>query len=363
MAGAFVTAKFEYAVDPTPFGSETPPRDLYTLSRICRGGHIPCPGVNPSDFVIIQDQYNPWNETLFDTYVLPNITDCFVSGFKSVGDLRTSPFEIQFRQYQTYEDSEFVQGSGHLKESKIVNSTAIFTTVENLVLLDRIVVREGIIADLVNGGVGFRNHTVPTKPRMKHGAQWTENILWLEPVTTCIDTNWSVGQKQRSQPVSTYHPLWATDLWLVNRGGGIVPTQIPERKLSNPPSQSNPELYSRVHLAGSIFNYRLSELLHLSSSNITVGSRYLVEDWNIWTMMSFWDFDGHKGLTLGRFQDPFNLFNHGQPERVVPQEIQLDPAQFNLTSFDATAFEEYYSSLSEDSAVSPPDITVEDACE
>jgi hypothetical protein len=291
----------------------------------------------------------------------------FRKRFKSLGDLRTSPFEIQFRQYQTIstdEDSEFVQGSGHLKESRIANSTALFTTVESLVLLDRIVVREGIIADLVNGGVGFRNHTVPTKPRMKHGAQWTEDILWLEPVTACIDTNWSVGQKQRSRPVSTYRPLWATDLWLVNRGGGIIPTQIPERKLSNPPSQSNPELCSRAHLAGSIFNYRLSELLHLSSSNITVGSRYFVEDWNIWDMMSFQEFDGHKGLTLGRFRDPFNSFNHGQQARVdIPQKVQLDPAQFNLASFDINAFQRYYMSLFEDSATSPPDITIEDACE
>jgi hypothetical protein len=83
VAGAFVTAKFEYAVDPTPFGSETPSRDLYTLSRICGDGHIPCLGVNPSDFVTIQDQYNPRNETLFDTYVLPNITDCFASVSKA----------------------------------------------------------------------------------------------------------------------------------------------------------------------------------------------------------------------------------------------------------------------------------------
>jgi hypothetical protein len=349
VAGSFVNAKFEYATDPTSFGSETPPRNLYTLSRTCADGLVPCPGVDPSDSVIIQDEYSSSNTTLFDAYVLPNITDCFASGFRSMGDLRTSPFEIQFRQYQTYsteEESTDLRGDRDRAKNRVANTTGDFAMVEKLVLLDKIVVREGIIADLVNGGVGFRNHTVPTTPRMRHGAQWTEDTLWLEPVTACVDTNWSVGHTQRSQPVSAYSPLWLTNLWLVNRGGGIVPTQIPDRKLLNLPSQSDPDLHSRAHLAGSMFNYRLSELLSLSSSNATVGSEYDSLDWDIFDIMFFQDFNGHKGLTLGPFQDPFQPLRF---QTLFPSTVDLDPAQLKIEQ--------------KNRGFSPPDVSVEDACE
>jgi len=33
VAGSFINAKFDYAVDPTPFGSEIPPRNLYNVTH------------------------------------------------------------------------------------------------------------------------------------------------------------------------------------------------------------------------------------------------------------------------------------------------------------------------------------------
>jgi hypothetical protein len=364
VTGSLITAKFEYAIDTTPFGSETPPRDLYTVSRICGHGQFPCPGVKPLDFVIFQNEWDSSNKTIFDSYVTPNITNCLTSGFGIAEDLRTSPFEIQFRQYQMYSTARDIVSTGSDRvheKGGVTNTTGSLIVMESLVHLDDVVVREGIIADLVNGGVGFRNHTVPTTPRMRHGAQWTEDILWLEPVTECVDTNWSVGHTQRAQPLSAYGPLWSTDLWLMNRGGGIVPTQIPDHKLSNPSSQSNPELHSRVYLAKSIFNYRLSEMLQLSSSNATVGSNYSSQDWTVWKMLSFWDFNGMTGLTLGQLVDPFNSWN----DTAIPDKVELDPAQFQLSSFDLNAFNTYYQSLLRQ-AHSPgkrPEVIIEDAGE
>ncbi|KAF7502451.1 hypothetical protein GJ744_005797 [Endocarpon pusillum] len=363
VAGSFVNAKFEYAVDPTPFGTETPPRNLYILSRTCADGLIPCPGVEPSDFALIQVGGNEPNITLFDNYVLPNITDCFASGFRSVGDLRTSPFEIQYRQYQT---ASIVEESMDLKiyredaKNKVTNTTEKFEILEKLVLLDKIVVREGIVADLVNGGVGFRNHTVPTAPRMRHGAQWTEDILWLEPVTACVDTNWSVQNRKPLPPFSTRKAIWSSDLLLVNRGGGIVPTQIPDYILINPPSQSDPELRSRALLAKSLFNYRLSEFLKLSSSNATVGSRYSFLDRDIWAGMRFWELNGRRGLALGPIHDPVFLPDARRDSLHENDKIELDPTQFNLASFDVQAFQEYWYRRSF-TAISSPDISMEDA--
>ena len=342
VAGPFVTAKFSHAIDSTPFGSETTPRDLYFLSRVCGGGRVPCPGVNPDYSAVTQGLYGESN-TVFASYVLPSITDRFTGGFGDRGDLRTTPFEIQYRQYQTYSTEEYSKSGNPAKRR--ISTTGIFTIVETLVLLDKIVIREGVIADLVNGGIGFRNHTVPITPRMPYGAQWTEDILWLEPVTACIDTNWSIE----------------TDLRWVNRGGGIIPTQFPDRKLPRPPSQLDPQLRSRAHIAGSVFNYRLSQLLRLSTSNATVGSTYDLPDLNIWAMTSFSDLDDHKGLMLGPLRDPFKWH---QPPRHLPSRIKLDPAQFNLASFDVNAFNRYYASIiaQENTTIRHPDITMEDAC-
>lgn len=41
--------------------------------------------------------------------------------------------------------------------------------------------------DTVRGGIGLRNHTIPSG--LPYGGRWTEDLLWIEPVTTCVDTN------------------------------------------------------------------------------------------------------------------------------------------------------------------------------
>lgn len=46
---------------------------------------------------------------------------------------------------------------------------------------------EGVIADSIDGGIGYRNHTVPSN--LPYGGEWSEEILWIEPVTECADTN------------------------------------------------------------------------------------------------------------------------------------------------------------------------------
>ena len=347
VAGSFVTAKFEYAVDSTPLGSETPPRTSYFLSRICADGILPCPGVEASDFKTIKS-WDEQNSTIFESYVSPNISGCFRGGVKSRGDFRASPFEIQFRHYQSFAaetDPANSKYDGELAEARMANTTGSFQLVESLVLLDQVINREGIVADLVNGGVGFRNHTVPTRPRLKYGAKWTEDILWMEPVTECIDTNWSVGLGQQLNPVSSYNPLWTTNLWLVNRGGGLDPTQFSDFKRPLvPPSQLDPGLLFRAHTAGSIFNFRLSQLLHLQPSNSSVGQKYNSVDWAVWDMLKYAKFNKHQGFILAALQDPTNNpMNRGPWQEI--DWMELDPALFNLSAFDVNAFLQQHSLL------------------
>ena len=46
---------------------------------------------------------------------------------------------------------------------------------------------EGVIVDTVNGGLGYRNHTLPEN--LPLGGRWSEDITWIEPRTECVDTN------------------------------------------------------------------------------------------------------------------------------------------------------------------------------
>jgi hypothetical protein len=51
-----------------------------------------------------------------------------------------------------------------------------------------IVLVEGLVVDTRDGGgVGFRNHSVPVEA--SNGATWTEDLLWVRPVTSCVNTN------------------------------------------------------------------------------------------------------------------------------------------------------------------------------
>jgi hypothetical protein len=45
----------------------------------------------------------------------------------------------------------------------------------------------GLVVDTKAGGIGFRNHTTP--PTLPYGSTWSEDLLFIEPETECVDMN------------------------------------------------------------------------------------------------------------------------------------------------------------------------------
>jgi len=45
----------------------------------------------------------------------------------------------------------------------------------------------GLLVDTKSGGIGFRNHTTP--PALPFGSTWSEDLLFIEPDTECVDMN------------------------------------------------------------------------------------------------------------------------------------------------------------------------------
>ncbi|KAH8645940.1 hypothetical protein BGZ60DRAFT_501165 [Tricladium varicosporioides] len=339
--GPHVNATFEYAPDPTVFGEETVSRSGYEISRICGAGRLPCPGVNLNDTILAPDN----STVLYENYIPTNITKCFRSGVGKIGDFRSNPFQIQYRKYFT--------STSEANMTARFNTTGEAISIEDIVLLDKIDVREGLVIDLVNGGLGFRNHTVPTSPAMKRGASWTEDLLFIEIESACIDTNWSIEFQVQEAPFSWAPYATSADLILLNRGGGVVPQTkplFPQYDARN--QQLNPDLMGRANLAAKIFGYILSNHLNLTISNSTAGERYHPSQNDpFWFELAGFG-TGGPSLGFGSFADN-SPYNGSAASSVLPEIVSLDPHQFNLSAFNTTTFFEYFACRATNAGDSP----------
>ncbi|KAF9468303.1 hypothetical protein BDZ94DRAFT_778312 [Collybia nuda] len=145
--------------DNSPLGLATSPRQDFEYSRLCGGSdQALCPGKTP--------------EAINSTEIPPSIFEIFSS-------TPHGPFNIQFRRY-------FTSRAGY---NFSVTGPQI-GVVQSMVLRDGIFAGTGVIIDMSDSpGVGLLNHTIPLSP---DGASWSQDIFWLEPVTTCVNTNLTV---------------------------------------------------------------------------------------------------------------------------------------------------------------------------
>lgn len=152
------------------------------VNRICNSWYQwqDCPGssYNAPD----GDDYY-YGQKIVNT-TIPQITaDAFRSG--TVHSTIAGPLDIQFRQYYPRFDG-YVDG----RAAQILGN---FAPLQSFMLEADFHPIEGVIVDTVNGGIGLRNHTVPVG--LSLGATWSEDILFVEPVTSCTATNLSIHFK------------------------------------------------------------------------------------------------------------------------------------------------------------------------
>lgn len=170
-----------YIPDISPIGLATSPREGYEYSRICGSiGPMPCPGNG--------DNGNT-------SQIAPSIINIFSS-------TSHSPFRMQFRRYY--------KGVGGYNYPMLLS---LLTTTQSLILREGIFAIESLIVDLTeHPGIGFWNHTFPTVPQ---GGTWSTEVLWLEPVSSCVNTNLTIDYKLMGRPNS------ATEVNLTDRGGFV----------------------------------------------------------------------------------------------------------------------------------------------
>ncbi|KAK5094987.1 hypothetical protein LTS08_008383 [Lithohypha guttulata] len=249
---------FVHAADRGPFGSGTPARNAeFGFSRRC--SELLCPGEPELGNITQAGTYNGRNVTTVGRITSPEIPQSLVDLFESGVDHGTSVssfFDVQYRQWKETKNFWVVENSSFL--------TGDFKMLGSSILNNKYELSEGVILDMINGSIGFRNHSVPTK--LVYGAEWAEDILFLEPEAACVNTNLTV-----------YYTLTNTGVieneqGLVDHGGFVNinrtdPYPVTSSTTGEYPfldSQNLPMLYNRAYYAAWLTNVFSMQFLNVT---------------------------------------------------------------------------------------------------
>ena len=261
ISGDEIVAPFEYVSDTSPFGYGTPIRTDLGFSRRC-GGFVPyqCPGsntvVNRTDTEGTQSADVPFG---YNVTIPQNLINLYSSGSRGSTSL-SSLFDIQWRQYSIRQNDDINNGSLFLHGS--------FRQLQSLVLSDALEPVEGLIVDMKNGGIGLRNHTLPKD--MRHGATWTEDLLFIEPETQCVDTNVTINFKI-PQIAPDYMDPVVEDLVLTD-AGGFVDINKTYPLYNRDDIQADPDLRGRAYKAAWMWNANTMAFYNVTNPNPNVFS-------------------------------------------------------------------------------------------
>lgn len=278
-SGEGTPVRFEYIPDTTALGLGTAPRhDSLGFSRRCSNNTATvrlfpgsCPHSNVElDVVGVGDNVTGVDAPAgYDTRIPRNVYEFFQSGVPRLGQTVSSLFDIEYRNYRLTRDSFhgfFQNGSDYL--------IGDYRQITNVALNDELEVVEGLVVDTKNGGVGFRNHTAPAK-QLELGAQWSEDILFIEPVTECAGLNITL---QYNIPDESFPGLTngrVVNLTLVDRGGFVdFDRAVPLYDEGS--DQEDPQLSLRAYKGAWRSNMHMMYLFNISKPDDIVDDRIVL---------------------------------------------------------------------------------------
>jgi len=238
------SASFQYAKDESPYGQGTSQRGRHQFSRECTllvglGIPLPCPYSDTK--VDIQTNETGYRFEVVGeyNYTIPNqLREIFSSGMKSTATV-SNFFDIEWRQL-----SQTTEGTRGTKPHDV----GMFRQLDSFILDNSYKLVEGLVIDAKTGGVGFRNHTIPVG--LAHGATWEEDLLFVEPVTECVNTNLTFEFEMTSNESEAGG---IRNLFIRDQGGfAKLNTTRPE--FDHPNAQSNPDLTGRAYKAAWLNN-------------------------------------------------------------------------------------------------------------
>lgn len=194
-----------------------------------------------------------------NTTIPANISEIFRSATSRDGNTLTGAFDIQYRTWSMIPDI-----SAASIDKGAAYSVGRFRSLGSLLMRNETLVLEGLIVDTVNGGVGFRNHTIPDGHAK--GVRWQEDLTWVEPVTACIGTNLTMEFETGFETYTKMQAVRAID------DGGFfdMPREYPFYDLW--PSQDI-ELWQRAYKGANIHNNYVMKTLG-ATRNSSAGKRF-----------------------------------------------------------------------------------------
>lgn len=310
-ASRIQAGQFIYSSDTSSIGAATLDRNDYNTSRTCGfWAYVSCPGQYEGFSTMQNDSglYLQWesNNSYISTVIPDNITLMFSSGREGDRATVATPFDLEYRSYILADDpkqrkSALLPDDEQPPDPQVDHyaprTVGQFQYGDMIILADDFVIRDGIIADMKNGGLGFRNHTIPATIGV--GTDWTESLLWLEPETICVDNNLTVEFS-----IPPYYGVASQNSYLVDNGGVThKPDHYPFIDLNE--SQIRPELEARAHKGAVLNNFNLRQILGISSQNMSyTGKRFILPN-TVYTpgVVTVADFDlGLPGAIL--YADP-----------------------------------------------------------
>lgn len=251
---------FTFAPDTSDFGRYSVRKSEHSFNRACGYREwIPCPG---SLAPLLSSESNGTLTSSYaygNTSIAENISTIFSSGTACPGNTISSMFDMRFRQYRQSQDVSGFMDNGRPRTIAQHRFTQPFIQEHRLHVID------GLVIDNLHGGVGFRNHTVPIG--LPPTTSWIENLLWVEPITSCVNLNISVEFRLDRDGKDV------VEAFLVN-DGGFNSHPLARATYDNPKAQDNPDLFGRALHTAVYGNTLIAQHFNISHKHTPVGAKY-----------------------------------------------------------------------------------------
>lgn len=257
---------FAYLRDSSAFGYGTPSRSDAPFTRVCwdaYGNNMACPGSTLNQTCQTIGSNGVQNCSLqYNSEIPEDLRDLFTNGATTFSPTASSVFDIQWRTYVNSTD-------GFSKLGWYLEGT--IRQVSILILDESIQLVEGLIVDMDTGGIGFRNHTAPVPP-LEYGSSWTEDILFVQPETQCVNLNVTLDF---TLPYDNTDNNYVDNFVLTDRGGFSALSNASPNIYQYPNGQDNLDLKDRAYTAAWYNNFLT--MLYFNVTNLDMSSVDVVE--------------------------------------------------------------------------------------
>ena len=248
---------FSYIPDKGPLGLGTPLRNDLGFSRTCAPDFAAqvCPGSTGSVENTADERGLHSTSEGIDYRIPRKLAELYQSGLTFQSPTVSSFFDIQARLFKVMIDK--AQGN-------LTYLIDVYRPLGTFLLDDKMQAVEGLVVDTQHPKIGFRNHTAPTN--VQYGAEWDEDLLFLEPETKCADVNISLQVEIDPSGVSNF----LHTSYLIDKGG------FANMNITNPwrarmgeyvwydGTQENPALDWRAQATGWTMNVFLAYFLNVT---------------------------------------------------------------------------------------------------